>query len=229
MAECVLSGFLRAGSQSRDTYPLGVKLYRKVIRENVARVFYSVFPIFCRKLTNEKINDLVDTFIIQHQATQPEFHQLATELLLFMRQQPEILTGEQRLIEYEWLVYTIEIDECIVPEPQIKEAQNMDVQNMEIIVNPTLRIVALPFLLKDGEPCYEDAKSEHYYALYRKHDNTLYQKILCVADVHMLLDAKSVGVTTKILKEKSAGYLTTLTYEQWLSDNNNDELLSIYC
>nr|WP_181375129.1 putative DNA-binding domain-containing protein [Pectobacterium carotovorum]ALG88621.1 Hypothetical protein [Pectobacterium carotovorum] len=226
-AESDFSGCLRAGSQKDGTYLPGVKLYRKVVREHVINVFHSVFPIFCRSLENDEINQFADAFIIQHQATQPEFHQLATELLLFMRKRPEVLTDDQRVIEYEWLIYALEIDESDVPLPHIKRAAGLDIHNMDVIMNPTLRMVVLPFQLNDGEPSYEDEPCEYYYALYRKHDNMLYQKKLNITDVKLLLEVGKAGVTAEMLIEKASSHLTTQPFEQWLAANNNDEVISL--
>lgn len=205
----------------------GVQIYRKVVRENVISVLRSVFPLYCKDFTSAEFSEFADAFIMQHQATEPEFHQLATELLLFMRQHPERLEADDQVIEYEWLVYALEIDQSVVSAPQTIAPESREMHKMTIELNPTLKMVALPFLLKDGEPYYEKDRPEHYYALYRRYDNMLYQKKLNIADVQLLLEAGHAGITVEMLKKKSASHAITPSFDEWLAVNNKDEVLSL--
>ncbi|MBC3252369.1 putative DNA-binding domain-containing protein [Serratia fonticola] len=227
VTESDFSRCLRAGIKKSETYSSGMLLYWKGIRDSIASVLYSVFPVFCRSLTDDVISEISNAFIMQHQATQPEFHQLATELLLFMRQRPEVLAENQPIIEYEWLLYSLEIDEGIVSPPHIKVAEHLDINNTDIIANPTLRIVSFPFLLKNGEPYYGSEPLEYYYAIYRRHDNVLYHKKLSIIDVQLLLEIGNAVAMAKMLKEKVAKHLTTLSFKQWLAITNNDEMISL--
>lgn len=78
----------------------------------------SVFPLFCLRLHEADIHELVNDFIYHHNATQPEFHQIATELLVFIRQQDGLSANDLALLEYEWLLYAVEIDDNDVPAPK---------------------------------------------------------------------------------------------------------------
>lgn len=218
---------LRASNKEGDLYPYGMLLYRKIVRENIVNVLNSVFPIFYLRLNNEEIRKLANDFVEQHHANQPEFHQIATELLLFMHQRTDLSTVEQSLIEYEWLIYALEIDESHVPVPKQVAVESLNTCQTQVKVNPTLRMVVLPFLLKDGEPRYEVKPQLHYYALYRKYDNTLFQKKLSITDVQLLQEAGNAGVMVEIMKDKAAHHINPQPLLQWLESNNNDEVISI--
>lgn len=227
VAEKELSVKLRASNKDINLYTHGILLYRKIIRENIVNILNSVFPIFCRHLTNEEIRKLANDFIEQHHANQPEFHQVATELLLFMCQRTDLSTINQSLIEYEWLIYVLEIDESHVPVPKQVAVESLNTCQTQVKINPTLRMVVLPFLLKEGEPRYEEKLQLHYYALYRKHDNTLFHKTLNITDVQLLQAAGNAGVMVEIMKDKVAYHINPLSLLQWLEINNNDEVISI--
>jgi len=206
-----------------------MKLYRKIVRENISGVLQSVFPLFCRSLDEADIHQLADAFIQQHQASQPEFHQVATELLLFMRDKGQLSARDLALVEYEWLTYAVEIDDSEVPLSQFITLHPEQLNGIEVELNPTLKIIALPFWLKEGELYYEEMPLLYYYALYRKHNNVLYQKRLSLVDVQLLseLNDRIMMVSLEQLKNKAARYSPELHFHSWLVANNNDELLSL--
>lgn len=226
-AEKAFSAQLRASNTEERIYSRGMSLYRRIIRENISGVLQNVFPLFCRCLDDAGIRDLTDAFLHQHQANQPEFHQVATELLLFIRQQPEISSNALALVEYEWLIYAVEIDDSDDPLFPKFKPKPQQIDNIEVKPNPTLKIIALPFWLKEGEPCYEDVPALHYYALYRKNNNVLFQKKLNLADMQLLLGMNNRDVTAEILKDKSAPDFPAMLFTMWLKTNSDDELLSL--
>ncbi|MBH1931214.1 putative DNA-binding domain-containing protein [Serratia rubidaea] len=224
-AEAEFSGQLR--SRHANTYSKGMRLYRKIIRENIYSVLLNVFPLYCRQKKDEAITALIDAFLYQHQASQPEFHQIATELLLFMRQQPKFSDGEMALIEYEWLMYAVEIDDAQLPHGQRFSPSAKLLPRLVITLNPTLNMVALPFWLNKNEPCYSGEIPLHYYAIYRKRDNAVYQKKLNNAEVRLLAEINAGETHATLLQEKSSKYLPTTAFYAWLDASNNDELLSL--
>jgi hypothetical protein len=226
-AEQAFSAQLRTSKTEERIYSRGMSLYRKIVRENISSVLQSVFPLFCRCLDDAGIRDLTDAFLHQHQADQPEFHQVATELLLFIRQQPEISSNDLALVEYEWLIYAVEIDDSDVPLFPKFKPQLQQINNIEVKPNPTLKIISLPFWIKEGLPYYEGIPSLHYYALYRKNNNVLYQKKLKMADMQLLLEMNSQDVAARILKDKAAPDLPVMLFTMWLGTNSNDEILSL--
>ncbi|NDO81153.1 hypothetical protein CJP72_10400 [Citrobacter sp. NCU1] len=221
--ETTFSAQLRARVTTGETCSRGMSLYRKIVRENIGSVLQHVFPLFCRRVNNADICDLADAFLHQHQASQPEFHQVATELLLFIRQQRQLSPHDLALIEYEWLMYAVEIDDSHVPRP-LKMPLSGDV---EVARNPTLKIVALPFRIHEGEPCYEDEERLNYYALYRKHNNALYQKMLSQVDVRLLSVINHQIISAERLLNMASPFLADFSLRSWLETNNNDELLSL--
>ncbi|WET40147.1 putative DNA-binding domain-containing protein [Citrobacter enshiensis] len=225
--EATFSAQLRARATASETCSRGMSLYRKIVRENIGGVLQHVFPLFCQRIKDVDIQDLTDAFLHQHQASQPEFHQVATELLLFMRQQRQLSPHDLALIEYEWLMYAVEIDDSNVPPPLKMSRPLAQTGDVEVARNPTLKIVALPFRIHEGEPCYENEECLNYYALYRKHNNALYQKRLSQVDVQLLSAINQQIISAERLLNSASLFLDDFSLRSWLETNNNDELLSL--
>lgn len=220
-AENNFSTLLRARSAPDELHFRGISLYRKIVRENITGVLNSVFSLFSDRLNKADINEIVDMFLYQHQATQPEFHQIATELLLFMRQQDQLSVQDLALIEYEWLLYTVEIDESEVPMPKNIIIEAGKIPNIEIELNPTLKIIALPFSLEEVNN--KETSFTHYFALYRKYDNAVWQKKLSETEVYLLSK-----ITDQLIQTDSSMLFSQETsFQSWLEANNNDEIFSI--
>ncbi|ALR78692.1 putative DNA-binding domain-containing protein [[Enterobacter] lignolyticus] len=228
-AQAEFSARLRASGAADKSCTRGMTLYRNIIRENISDVLQNVFPLFCCKRDKSAVYQLVDRFVNQHHSTQPEFHQIATELLLFVREKELLSPYDLALVEYEWLIYAVEIDDSEVPFPQPIRQKPARLHNVDVIPNPTLRIIALPFWLKEGEPCDEEIPLHNYYAVYRKHNNEIYQKRLHLTDVHLLsgLNNQTTAVSLEQLQTQVACSFSTLPLHVWLEANNNDELLSL--
>ncbi|MDA8477759.1 putative DNA-binding domain-containing protein [Citrobacter sp. Awk 4] len=225
--EATFSAQLRARATTGETCSRGMSLYRKIVRENIGGVLQNVFPLFCQRANSADIQALADAFLYQHQASQPEFHQVATELLLFIRQQRQLSPHDLALIEYEWLMYAVEIDDSHVPRPLKMSLPLALTADMDVVRNPTLKMVALPFRLHEGEPCYEDEGRLNYYALYRKHNNALYQKKLSQIDVRLLSVIDHQVISAERLLNMASLFLADFSLRSWLETNNNDELLSL--
>lgn len=228
-AQIEFSAQLRARGAEDKSSTCGMTLYRNIIRENISDVLQTVFPLFCRKEDRSAIYQRTDRFIYQHQSTQPEFHQIATELLLFLREKEPLSPYDLALVEYEWLLYAVEIDEGEVPFPQPIIPQAARLNNIDVIPNPTLKIIALPFCLKEGKPCAEDRTQQYYYAIYRKYNHEVYQKRLNPTDVQLLstLNIQTVVMSLAQLHTHAARCFSDLPWHLWLEANNNDELLSL--
>lgn len=224
--EATFSAQLRARTTAGETCSRGMSLYRKIVRENIGGVLQRVFPLYCQRIKDADIQALAEVFLHQHQASQPEFHQVATEWLLFMRQQHQLSPYDLALIEYEWLMYAVEIDDSRVPPPQKTSLRLVQTGDVDVARNPTLKLVALPFRIHEGEPCYEDEGRLNYYALYRKHNNTLYQKRLSQVDVQLLSVINHQIISAERLLNTVSPGLADISLHSWLETNNNDELLS---
>ncbi|WP_447873217.1 HvfC/BufC family peptide modification chaperone [Serratia fonticola] len=226
-AEKSFSDQLRARNSGERVYSQGISLYRKIVRENINGVLQSVFPLFCDCLKEASVRNLIDDFLHQHHANQPEFHQIATELLLFIRQLSDISSKVRALIEYEWLIYSVEIDESDVPIPHKMRLQSKQINNVEIKMNPTLKIITLPFCLNEGVLSDKGEGLLNYYALYRKRNNEIFMKKLNQDDLRFLLEMNDPDVTAKVLKNKIAHYFPAKLFTVWLENNSNDELFSL--
>lgn len=225
--ETTFSVQLRTRTTSGETCSRGMSLYRKIVRENIGGVLQRVFPLYCQRIKDADIQALADAFLHQHQASQPEFHQVATEWLLFMRQQRQLSPHDLALIEYEWLMYAVEIDDSHVPPPQKMSQPLASTGDVDVARNPTLKLVALPFQIHEGEPCSEDEGRLNYYALYRKHNNALYQKRLSQIDVRLLSAINHQIISAERLLNAASRILADFCLRSWLETNNNDELLSL--
>lgn len=225
--ETKFAALLRAVCVVNESCDPGMLLYRKIVRENICRVLQDVFPLFCRQFSDTDIRHMTEGFLHQHHASQPEFHQLATEWLLFIRQQSHISPCNLALLEYEWLIYAIEIDNGEVPVPKRMTLLPDNMNAAVVIQNPTLNIIALPFLIKDGEPCDDDPSYLHYYALYRKHNHEIYQKNLNQVDIQLLSEINEQPITATLLQHRCSHNILNLRV--WLEANNNDELICLNC
>lgn len=243
IAETQFSSMLRSQYVDKNISSHGLLLYRDIIRGNIHRVLQNAFPFFCIRSSDFQLSTLVDDFIFLHHASQPEFHQIATELLLFIRNQGNLSACDLALLEYEWLIYSIEIDDSTVPKPQEITITVDDMHQIKIIPNPTLKLVSLPFKIIDGEPYYHDGSLSHYYAIYRKYNGELYQKCLGHIDLFLLLKFKGKPISADaLLSALSEVYYKicnnhfqedpppsySCTYLQsWLNISNNDGIISL--
>lgn len=223
MKELEFTALLRANNIG--TCPQGITLYRSIVRDNIQAVLENVFPLFFSSLNDIEIKSLVNLFLLEHPADQPEFHQIATELLIFMRCQPFINIA---LIEYEWLLYAVEIEDVYVPMYRNIKPYYLDTQDdIKVKINPTLKIIAVPFCLKSDEESYESTSSLHYYALYRKHSNKVFRRELNMLDVELLMSINDLSINFKNLKRKACEFMAEESFHSWLVDFNNDECLSL--
>lgn len=222
-AESSFLSRLRAKSARDEKKSSSIFIYREIVRENIHGVLQSVFPLFCFRLHETVTHDLVKEFIFQHHASQPEFHQIATELLLFIRQQDGFTANDLALLEYEWLLYAVEIDDNDVPVPQKISLRSAERHNIAVMLNPTLKIVALPFYIREGDQGYEQSACLHYYVIYRKYNNCLYRKKVTPLDIQLLYQIKDDMTWGGLLQAKTIELGIPLT--KWLENNINEEVL----
>ncbi|HHR5551459.1 TPA: putative DNA-binding domain-containing protein [Klebsiella aerogenes] len=222
-AESSFSSSLRAKSARDEKKSSGIFIYREIVRGNIHGVLQSVFPLFCLCLHETVTHELVNEFIYQHHASQPEFHQIATELLLFIRQQGGFSANDLALLEYEWLLYAVEIDDNDVPAPQKISLRSAERHNIAVILNPTLKIVALPFYIREGGQEYEQSACLHYYVIYRKYNNCLYRKKVTPLDIQLLYQIKDDVTLGGLFQDQKIEPGIPLT--KWLENNINEEVL----
>ncbi|EEW6711853.1 hypothetical protein FJ881_23560 [Escherichia albertii] len=219
----IFSSRLRAKNAINGESSSGLFIYREIVRENIHGVLLSVFPLFFLRLHEADIHELVNDFIYHHNATQPEFHQIATELLVFIRQQDGLSANDLALLEYEWLLYAVEIDDNDVPAPKKTSLRSAELHNASVIWNPTLKIVGLPFYIGEGKQEYEQASCLHYYAIYRKYNNCLYRKKITSLDVQLLHQVKEDESWAGILLNRKTESDESLI--KWLRNKIKEEIL----
>lgn len=216
---------LRAHTTWGNHISRGLCIYREIIRDNIRSVMNNVFPVLCSNLDDVNINRLVDLFIHDHDAGQPEFHQIATELLIFLRQQDILLLNKNALIEYEWLMYALEIDDSEVPKTQRITLRADRIDNIYAVRNPTLKIVSLPFCINGVEIIYDHQNIIHYYALFRKHDHTIWQKKLNQREVLFLSGMSRASVPINLLAKDAESISPATSILSWIESFQNDEIL----
>ncbi|HHR6078739.1 TPA: putative DNA-binding domain-containing protein [Providencia alcalifaciens] len=202
------------------------QIYRQIICDNIQQVLENVFPLFCARLNTEQRHQWVSTFIQQHSAEQPEFHQIATEWLLFLRQQSVLSTHMQPLIEYEWLLYSTEINEAVISPPQNIHLTHELIHHAAVTFNPTLNIVALPFSLTKYDESHQSQPHPHYYIIYRQYTHGLFQKALDTTDIRYFAELQNKKPLSDLLQEKIESSELS-DWLQWLENNIQNEILSI--
>ncbi|API87087.1 putative DNA-binding domain-containing protein [Francisella uliginis] len=163
---------IRYGSSTDDK----IQMYREFIVGNISSVLENTFPYFNIHASQELKNAILKVFFEDNIASEPAFHQIATGILESSRH-VEMSEGLSKLIEFEWLLFSIEIDESKVFK-NIEIAKNLnfkDIKNIES--NPTLTFISLPFDINDLDEKIS-ADQNILYAIYRNVNyRTSYQRL----------------------------------------------------
>ncbi|MDH0340230.1 putative DNA-binding domain-containing protein [Chromobacterium haemolyticum] len=114
-----------------------IELYRQFLRGNIEDVLTQVFPLFCARLSAAELSLRIDEFLAEHASSSPEFHHIATEFLCFA--QPRLSADLRQCLEYEWVLFSVEIDEALVPPPSTSEVTERSIFSL----NPTLACIEI--------------------------------------------------------------------------------------
>ncbi|WP_432772794.1 HvfC/BufC family peptide modification chaperone [Francisella salimarina] len=163
---------IRYGSASDEK----IQMYREFIVGNVSSVLENTFPYFNKHASQEIKDKILKVFFEDNISSEPAFHQIATEILKSSKS-VEMNEKLSKLIEFEWLLFSIEIDESKVFE-NIEITKNLSFKDIrDIKENPTLTFILLPFDINDLDEEISIDKNI-MYALYRNTNHrTLYQRI----------------------------------------------------
>ncbi|WP_053077457.1 putative DNA-binding domain-containing protein [Chromobacterium sp. LK11] len=112
-----------------------IELYRQFLRGNIEEVLSHVFPLFCARLPAAELQRRIDEFLTEHASSSPEFHHIATEFLCFS--QPRLPDDLRQCLEYEWLLFSVEIDDAVVTPPSASALTDHSV----VSLNPTLACI----------------------------------------------------------------------------------------
>ncbi|MEY8768511.1 HvfC/BufC family peptide modification chaperone [Francisella philomiragia] len=153
-----------------------IQMYREFIVGNVLSVLENTFPYFNKHASQELKDKILKVFFEDNISSEPAFHQIATEILKSSKS-VEMNEKLSKLIEFEWLLFSIEIYESKVVE-NIEITRNISFKDIRNIKeNPTLTFILLPFDINNLD---EEISTEQniMYALYRNiNHRTSYQRI----------------------------------------------------
>lgn len=112
------------------------------------------------------LDEATDAFVAGHAAIRPQFHEIATEFVAFAQTRLPLSPVLMALLEYEWILLAAEIDPARVEADGGADAR--------VALNPTVRLVLLPFDLTQGEEVStlgDDGRRP--YAIFRAADHTV--------------------------------------------------------
>jgi len=148
-------------------------VYRNIIRDNIHEILDKTFPLFSKELEGKTKNKIVDNFLLQHNANEAEFHKIATELVCFIQNNDFVDTTLRCLIEYEWVLYHLEISDALQKLHTTKQCLPNQLSNMKLNLNPTLKFIKLPFPIQDGIPIMNQC-GDFIYGLFKNSKNEIF-------------------------------------------------------
>ncbi|MDN0111456.1 HvfC/BufC family peptide modification chaperone [Yersinia mollaretii] len=162
-------------------YSRSVECYRGFLRNHIRGVLQTAFPLLDGKLTEDQRSTLIEQFISLHDAQEPEFHQIANELIYFLQQKPWLTDELQKIMEYEWLLYDCEIADSQVPQPSDTPLQPTTI----LRINPTLQNIRLPWPVTQQGPTWTQS-GDYLYAIYRNAQHEVLRQALGLWDIAII-------------------------------------------
>lgn len=222
---CEFSAQLRA--RQAISAPASVRNYREFLRANITGVIAGVFPLFSQQAGSARVEDLAAAFLAGHGAVEAEFHQIATEFVLFIHHRDDLTSDERQLIEYEWVLFCVEIDPSSVMASAVDPADRRSAAGMTLVLNPTLHCLRLPFALSAGQPVRCDPAETLIYAIFRNRRDEVLQKQLLSFDrtlLHLCLDC-GLSTLDDLRRQLPAGDARHL--DRWLVSHQELDLISL--
>ncbi|MGV3346498.1 putative DNA-binding domain-containing protein [Enterobacteriaceae bacterium LUAb1] len=213
-------------AESHAAFSAGVICYRNLIRNNIDEVFSCAFPLACRQLTLPQKRSLISRFLTAHRAEEPEYHHIATELLRFIQQLPDIPSVLVAVMEYEWVLFCVEISAEKVSLPPADKLTHSK-KALSVTLNPTLVAIELPFNLDNAE---ENIISDgnYAYAVYRKFNYDICYKALTLVDQYLIQTLNNQRmIPISALRETCASQLADNVLDEWLLHSATSELIDI--
>ena len=196
-------------------------LYGELITDSIVSAVHACFPLLSRDAGDSQIHSWATEFICNHRCAEPQFFKIATEFVRFANESLGLTRLHRSLMEYEWLLLAVEIDNVFAPASE-SEISMRELWRGEAFlqVNPTLSEIGLPFDVSDiteaSAICETDAT--HGYAVYRSSKHRVYTQRL--TDFDRLLLA-SIRETQTITREAIARHIhheaPDFFAERWLS------------
>lgn len=203
-----------------------VLIYRNIIRDNTHEILDKTFPLFSKELGGKTKNKIVDGFLLQHNASEAEFHKIATELVCFIQNNDFVDATLRCLLEYEWILYHLEISDKPGELYITKQYLPNLASNMQLKLNPTLKFIKLPFLIQDGIPLM-DQGGDFIYALFKNSKNEILRKRVLSFDLSILnfiVDQKIslIADLEKLILDENKEY-----WHKWIIQNIAEEFVSL--
>lgn len=186
--------------------------YGALIRATMREMLTSMFPRFVAQRGADELDADIEAFCIIHGASRAPFIQRGTEFLEFM--QGKLGNRIDRIVlEYEWLLFDVEVHPAVVPMWSIVDGQ----EGGRLELNPTLRWIASPIdLLRADALIDASPKNEAplVYAVYRR------------ADHHVVTQPLSAVDIARLQRFEAGPVVTTFPFDSWLSEALRENLLS---
>jgi hypothetical protein len=191
--------------------------YGELVRANAQELIATMFPRFSQHRGAERLRQDIDAFYKCFGAARAEFIHLATEFVRFM--QPRLPPGIGRpLIEYEWMLFDVEIDKTAVPRPHGGDTR----RPTRLHLNPTVRWLATPFDLHADDRQAEQSlllnDAPYVYAVFRTFDHRIVTQQLSNHDIAEL--STFVGGERVVSPMESAHWFTQALQRELISSHH---------
>ncbi len=207
--------------------------YHEFVWGNVHSVVTQTFPLFSENLTEETLQQWVTAFIKESHAIEPEFHHIATEFVRFVQSNNQTLSSQlTSLLEYEWVVFSTEINTNSVPLTTMTLPETLSAQWLSdcvIEVNPTLQLIEVPFQVKGSKVQFNEVEeTPQAYAVYRNSVHQVLSQPLKMNDRLILIPLSQYrSVTFESLLSEFNENLSINHIIHWVQHFNQTELIKI--
>lgn len=211
--------------------------YREFIRNNIFSVITNTFPLFCAQFTEENLYVLTDEWLKTHCATEPEFHQIATEFVQFIQQRDSDASSispsawQIALLEYEWIIFSTEID---ITDWSVSKVCWDDVEARQdvfgIQLNPTLRLVEVPFLVHPKSVTFLTQKRKTVcYGVFRNTSHHVVSQKLREVDIALIqMIQNTPTLSLAQLQQQVDQHLSAFHFWEWVQLFQQKGLITPY-
>ncbi|BCD90155.1 DUF2063 domain-containing protein [Francisella halioticida] len=169
-----------------------ILIYRDSIIANISSVLDNTFPYFSTYASTDLKKQIIKVFLEENTSLDPAFHQIATELLKCSKNL-EMSEQLSKLIEFEWLLFSVEISDSKVCKSNEK-ISNIDFADIKgIDINPTVEFLSLPFDASSLDKNV-DLKEESFYIVYRNLNHRTYYREISPIEFALISSALKNGV-----------------------------------
>lgn len=204
--------------------------YSEFICENVFSVIENSFPLFFSTQNEDYIRKLSQEFVHFHHAVEPEFHHIATEFVRFSQQKLNLTVEIRKLIEYEWTIFSTEIDVMQMGNHgdlwDVVEDQSDDIT---VRLNSLIELIEVPFLVSDDSVRFlSEGDPLTLYCIYRTQDHQVVSQQLRPIDVAIIqLISESSNLTLTQIEQNIHTQLVDFDFIDWIQCFNESQLINI--